>query len=300
MDSRKEAKLNMYHAVIKLCDDNPAIVGLVPAFESSYNLLKTTANGITASNEVLIAQTGGWRISKKTAKRKLAEMCASVAGQVFAFASVVNDEVLKGAMDIASSDIFNAKDEEVGPKCMNVYEAANANLGMLGDYGVTGGLLLAFQTAIANYVALVPKPVMSQNLKKAERVQMNRLFAEADKILKERMDKLAANFLGNNHALFYAEYFAAREITKPGSYSTVLKIFVVNGANNMPLRNVKCYRDESEVVKRSSKKGFVTYKNAEQGHHIFKLKRKAFADASVQAMVGYGEKKVVSVVMMAK
>src|SRR5204863_312166 len=135
----------------------------------------------------------------------------------------------------------------------------NANIGVLGDYGVNAGLLLTLQAAINNYVDLAPRPVTSQKQKQAERIHMKGLFADADRILKERMDNLLFNFLVNGNTLFYGEYFASREMIKPGSFTTVLKILVLNGANNEPLRNVKCYRDDSGVVKKSSKKGLVTY-----------------------------------------
>ena len=67
--------------------------------------------------------------------------------------------------------------------------------------------------------------------------------------LKKQMDKLAMNFLSNGNALFYYKYLAARNIVDPGSFKTVLKLLVFNAANNEPLRNVKCYRDSSAVIR---------------------------------------------------
>lgn len=296
MNAKKEAKLSMYHSVIALCEDKAAIIALVPAFEISYNLFKALVTAIMAAATQLAAQTGGLRISKRVVKKQLAELCSSIAGLVYAYASVIHDDVLREAMHITSSDIYNAKDDETIEICNNVYTTANTNLAVLGDYGVTAPLLLLLQNTINDYADKAPKPVLNRSQRKALRAQMYALFDDGDVILKEQMDKLAVNYLSNGNALFYGEYHAAREIMDPGSFKTVLKILVLNGTE--PLTNVKCYRDSSEVVKRSSRKGFITYKNIEQGNHTFKLKHKGFADATTTAMMSYGEKKLVSVVMV--
>ena len=287
----------MYRRVVALCEDNLPIVALLPAFETSYLLFKATIDSIMSKAGKLEAQTGGLRISKRTAKKELAILGAEIAGFVFAYASGIEDEVMKGAMDINYSDIYNARDEEVAAKCANIYNAAHANLGVLGDYGVTGVLLGAFEAGINNYTALSPKPRGSMREKQTAREQVVLFFEKADVLLKERMDKLALNFNINGNRSFYLEYRAARIIIEPGSFKTVLKLLVLNSVTNEPLRNVKCYRDASVAFKKSSDKGMVTFKDVEQGQHSFRLRHKLFKDAVCSVMMSYGEKKVVTVVM---
>jgi hypothetical protein len=299
MNARKEAKLNMYHSVIALCEGNLPIIALVLAFQTSYNAFKITVTAIVTAAAQLQMQTGGLAISKKTAKKNLAELASGIAGLVYAYASVIYDDDLKAAMHITSSDISQALDEEVPLICGNVYTAANTHLVALADYGVTGLLLMAFQAAIDDYVDKAPKPILNRSQKKALRAQMYLMFGDADVILKEQLDKIAINFLRNGNALFYGKYHASREIMDPGSYSTVLKLFVLNSATNEPLHNVKCFRDDSPLFKKSSKKGFVTYKNIAEGNHRFKLKHKLFADAAASASISHGYKTTANVVMQA-
>lgn len=298
MEAKKEAKLNMYNTVIALCDGNLAIIALVVAFQNSYNAFKTTVTAIAAAAAQLEAQTGGLATSKKAAKKELAMFGSGIAGLVFAYASVKNDNELKGQMKISFSDINEAKDDEAVPICQNVYDAANANLAFLGDYGVTVSLLATFQTAITDYLNKSPKPRLSMSEKKAKRAQMNTMFDDADKLLKEQMDKTALNFEHNGNKEFYGTYVAARIIIDPGTYNTVLKILVLNGATNEPLRNVKCYRDTSSTSKLSSEKGFVTYKNIEEGNHAFKLKHKLFQNADTTVSISHNDKKTITVVMV--
>ena len=290
----------MYHGVMALCEDNLPMVASVAAFQTSYNLFKTTVTLIVEASTRLEAQTGGWRTSKKTAKNELAKSGSEIAGLVAAYASSIKDEVLAGAVHITDTDIIRAKDEEVVAKCRNIYKAANENVAALVDYGITPALLSVFETAINDYVNLSPKPRGSRSEKKSVRQQMYAQFANADILLKMQMDKLAVNFLNNGNKPFYLEYKAARVIIDPGSFKTVLKLQVLNTATNEPLRNVKCYRDVSAVFKLSSDKGVVTFKDAEQGNHIFKFKRKLFKDTEVEVMVTYGEKKRVIVLMEPK
>ena len=299
MNARKEAKLNMYHTVIALCEDNLPVVALVLAFQTSYNAFKTTVTAIVTAAAQLQTQNGGLQTSKKVAKKNLAELASGIAGLVYAYASVIDDNVLKGAMDITSSDIMQAKDEDVPLICGNVYDAANTHLAALPDYGVTALLLTAFQAAIDDYNDKSPRPMLNRSQKKALRAQMYLMFDDADAILKEQMDRLSVNFLSNGNALFYGQYHASRTIIDPGSYSTVLKLFVMNSATMEPLRNVKCYRDSSPVFKKSSRKGFVTFKNIAEGNHSFRLKHKLFADTPASASISHGNKTTINVVMAA-
>ncbi len=301
MNVYKEAKLNMYHLVIDLCENNLAIVALVAAFATSYNVFKTTVAAIVSGMTILEAQTGGLSTSKQTAKRTLATMGSGIAGMVSAYASVTGDETLEEAMDISFSKINAALDDEVESICMNIYTAANDNLASLGDYGVTAPLLATFQTAIDDYGDKKPKPQASQANKKMVRAQVAALFKDADKTLKKQMDKLAVNFLSNGNEEFEGQYRASRVLINAGSFATVLKILVLNSANNEPLRSAKVYRDASGTFKRTTKKGFVTYKDIEQGAHSFIVKHKLFDDAALSnVMIASGKKHEATVLMNPK
>ena len=299
MEAQKEAKMNMYHSVIDLCEDNLVVVALVPAFETSYNSFKTTVSAIESGMDTLEAQTGGYAMSKKTAKRNLGTMGSGIAGMVYAYASVIADETLQEAMRIPFTKIGKALDDEVVSICNNIYSTANGLIASLADYGVTAPLLATFQTAISDYASKAPKPKQSKNNKKMMREQLNELFKDADGLLETQMDKLAVIFLSNGNAEFEGQYRAARVIVDPGTYSTVLKILVMNSMNNEPLKNVKSYRDNTATFKKSSDHGYITYKDIEEGAHSFVLKHKLFYDLEVNnIMISHGKKIEVNALMV--
>ena len=98
--------------------------------------------------------------------------------------------------------------------------------------------------------------------------------------------------------MFWSGYFQARYIIDPGTYSTVLKILVLNKANNEPILSAKCYRDDSPDFKKSSTLGFVTFKDIEQGPHSFVLKHKLFENLTIPlVMISHGKKHEVTAKM---
>lgn len=49
MNATQEAKLNMFRATQKHCNDNPTIVSTIPAFQTSAGTLNTTIASIIAT-----------------------------------------------------------------------------------------------------------------------------------------------------------------------------------------------------------------------------------------------------------
>jgi hypothetical protein len=111
-----------------------------------------------------------------------------------------------------------------------------------------------------------------------------------DELLEGQLDVMV-NTVEETQAAFWSGYFQARQIIDPGTFSTVLKILVVNEANNDPILSAKCYRDDSPDFKKSSKLGFVTFKDIEEGAHSFVLKHKLFEDLTIPSvMISYGKR----------
>ena len=212
MEAKKEAKLNMFNTVLALCEDHLTIVALVVAFNSSYLALKATVAAIATAAAQLEVQSGGLSTSKKTSKKELATLGSGIAGLVYAYAASIHDEDIKEAMNITYTALWRTKDEEVALVCGNIYTMANNHLADLGDFGVTSGMISTFNAAIASYVSKAPKPRLSRSHRKALRVEMNGMFADASWLLKEQMDRVAINFTTNGNSEFYGTYHEARAI----------------------------------------------------------------------------------------
>ena len=234
MNAKQEAKLNMFRATQKHCNDNPAIVATVPAFATTLTAFNSKVSAIisTAQQEDLV--TKGITVDKSVAKKTLCQLAADVAAPIFAFASASANNTLKQEVNFSFSDLFKTKDDILAPRCQNIKDLGTANLAALAPYGLTAASLTALQTTIDGYQAKVPTPRNSSAQKKTIRENLKKLIAEADTVLKEQMDKTVVGFKAANPD-FVSTYKANRVIIDPGKTATTLKGVILNSQDKSPV-----------------------------------------------------------------
>ena len=137
MNATQEAKLNMFRATQKHCNDNPTIVSTIKAFQTAAGTLNTTIASIiaTAQQEDLI--TKGITIDKAEAKKTLCQLAADIAAPIVAYAAATKNNKLLKEVNFTHSDLIRTKDDQLAPRCQNIYDAAKANEAALKDYGIT-------------------------------------------------------------------------------------------------------------------------------------------------------------------
>ena len=106
MNAKQEAKLNMFRATQKHCNDNAAIVATVPAFTTALTAFNSKLSAIisTAQQEDLV--TKGITVNKTEAKKTLCQLAADVAAPIFAFGSAGADNKLKQEVNFSFSDLL--------------------------------------------------------------------------------------------------------------------------------------------------------------------------------------------------
>ena len=214
MTSRQESKLNMFRATQKHCNDNPTIVETVTAFQNALKAFSTKIASIIATAQQEDVITTGVTIDKAEAKKSLCQLASDTAALVSAYAVEQKNNPLLKQVDFSYSDLFKSKDDELAPRCQNIFDAAKNNLAELSAYGVTQATIDSLLTAINNYAAKVPNPRNAAALKITIKANLKTLFAEADKILKLQMDKTAVSFKKDN-AYFVKTYLSNRVIIDP-------------------------------------------------------------------------------------
>ena len=285
----------MYEAIIQLCEGNIALIATILALNTAYGAFKTTVAAIVSAGVMLETPLAGVTKSKKTTKKVLAKLASLVAASVSAYAVDIDDEVLEGEMQISESFIFNSSGMKPVELAQLIYDRANVNPAALLDYGITSSILSTLLNLIQEYTGKEPQPKVRIDNKKGMRIAMKGMFVDADRLLKRKLDKLMLSFAESNEE-FYEAYKALRIPLKPAVSHTVVRVQVLNVANDKPIRYARVYHDLIETPKRTSVKGFVTYKNPAEGNHTFYVKHKLFKDSAVQTiMVTYGEKVTVVV-----
>lgn len=231
MNAKQEAKLNMFRATQKHCNDNPTIVATVPAFETASQALNAKIASIiaTAQQEDLI--TKGITVDKAEAKKTLCQLATDTAAPIFAFASANNNNQLMQEVNFTYTQLFKSKDDQLAPRCQNILNAAQNNLAALAAYGITAATVTTLQTTINNYQNKVPDPRNAAAQKATIRLNLKNLIKEADKVLKLQMDKTVVAFKTANPD-FVSTYKINRIIIDPSKTTTTLKGTVINSADN--------------------------------------------------------------------
>lgn len=237
MDSKQEAKLSMYDAVLTHCNDNTAIVATVPAFQSSVGSFQDTYEDLQAAAQEEIQAIAGVTVDKAAQRKTLVDLATDISAAIFAFASATNNFILKEQVNLSFSDFNRLKDELLTPACQNVLAAANDNSAALIAYGVTAVKITTFSTAIDDYATAVPGPRNAVSHRSSVSTTIKNLFKTGDEILKEQMDKLVIQFKAGNLG-FYNAYKNNRIIIDAGTSTTKAEGTITDSVTGDPLSGV--------------------------------------------------------------
>ncbi len=236
MNARQEAKLTMYRATEKHCDDNSTIIAAVPAFQTALINFKAKIATITNTAQLKDTPLTGMVVDKSSFKQTLCEMTADIAGVIFAFASATGNQTLKQEVNFTLYKLLKTRDEQLAPRCQNIHARGLENKAALVDYGITNTKLTDLQTAIDNYAAETPKPRTALSQRKTLTANLRQFFKDTDAILTEQMDKLVSNFKAANPD-FVSTYETVRIIIDPATTATQLKGIVTDSTTKNPIKN---------------------------------------------------------------
>lgn len=215
MNTSQENKLSMYEATIEVMDNNSALVGTVAALVAAKSDMVNKTLEIRAANTVQQMTTKGKTMDKADRKEELADTAYAVAGSVQAYAAENNNNDLYMLVNFSRWTLRKADDEEIQQLCQLIHDQANAVVGDLADYGVDVAKLTALQDMINAWSSQSQAPRVAISERVAATLSLPELFAEADDIIKKRMDKLMEQFY-QTEKTFYDTYKAARKIVNAG------------------------------------------------------------------------------------
>jgi len=280
MKKRLESKLNMYDAVVNSCNSNAAIVATVPAFQASLNELAAKATAIRSAMQEVAKIITGVAMGKTEQQKALARQAANISASVYAFASASGNISLKQEMKYRLTSLLRMKDEMLGPVCQNIHDVANANIADLADYNITAPLLTGFSAAIDAYIASVPSTRNAVASRATALAALDTLFAEADDILKDQMDKTAQHFL-EAHPDFYKNYRTNRIILDPASTHSQIRGKVLKAGSGLPLAGATVEVVGGEITATSDAKGIFRFKPIQHGTYSLKVTLEGYAGQTI-------------------
>ena len=236
MNANQESKLTMYRATEKHCDDNPAIVGSIAAFQTSLANFKLKIAAIISTEQLVSAPIAGVSVDKYVSKQALRDLTADIASLIYAFASVTGNNTLREQVNFRSSTLAKERDDQLSPICQNIHDLGVANLDNLKDYGLTSAAITTLQTAINTFSSATPRPRTAQTERKIQRASFVDTFRETDNILKQQMDRMVIAFKPANPD-FVKAYFSNRAIIDPASIATKIVGLVTGAADEKPIKD---------------------------------------------------------------
>jgi len=205
---------------------------------------------------------------------------ANIAAAVCAFASASGNIGLKQEMKYGLTTLLRMKDGMLGPVCQNIHAVATADIADLADYNITAPLLTAFSSAIDGYIATVPSTRNAVADSATALVALDTLFADADEIVKNQMDKTAQQFL-LTHPDFYNNYRSNRIILDPASTSSQIKGKVLKAGSPDPLAGASVEVVGGGITATSDAKGIFRFKPIQPGTYSLKVTLEGYAEHTI-------------------
>lgn len=218
MDSRQTLKLNAHRT----------LSATLESFKSTWTPLGAFKRSVTAFNACLDtidelariqADKSGAGAEKALCLVALVTDAHTIGSAVSALAADTDDAALAAKVNFSRSDLSRGREAQIITRCENILAAATESLDALDDeYGVTQSKLTALQSKIDSFRTAQPKPRRTRASTSAATEQLRGCFAQADQILREKLDKLVVQF-ETDAPQFFAEYTSARRVGEAASRS---------------------------------------------------------------------------------
>jgi hypothetical protein len=216
MNAKQENKVSMYSAVDAVLSENQNVWQTLPAFAAAVTGFRNGVANIQTLAQARNSSTKGVTADKQSKRETMEAAALEVAGAVAAFASDTGNRELQAKADFSDSDLRRARDTEITTICQGIHDEANAVVANLADYGVVAQTLTDLQAKINAYNSSVGKPASAKSNVQAAGASLDSAIADVDKVLDEKLDKLATKFRTSQRGFFDA-YSAARSIVdNPG------------------------------------------------------------------------------------
>lgn len=211
MSTNQENKLTMYQAVVTYLSTQENITKDLPNFSECFAQLKETVNKINENKKIQETQITGITKQKNEWKELLVDLASEVANKVKTYATFAKNTILKKEVDYTDTALRKVANNVLKDRAQIIHDKAKENLAQLGAYRLDQTLLDKLNEAIVKFGEAMPTTRVSQVNKKGITTQLKNLFAEADELLKDKLDSLLL-ILRKDEAELYRGYTNARII----------------------------------------------------------------------------------------
>lgn len=309
MNSKDEARLSMYQAVIDYLKKNPTITATLPQYPETLAALELNITNLLKLGQELNSDRSGVAKTKKEQEAEIELKSANLSGKMFAFARLEKNNELLTLININITTLKRSKDNDLVSHALKLCDAADLNLPKLAPYQVTAAEVTELRTVCGAFLTNIPKPNEARKDKKEVRSQFQKLLKETDELL-VTMDTIML-IVRYSNAEFYAHYTSSRVIVTTGSRKLAVMCKITHGITgegvggaiiafepvNGTVMKSKSGADLVKNVKKASAKGGLNLKAMETGTYLVTVSKNGFVTQTSTIFVNEGELTTVNIAL---
>jgi hypothetical protein len=212
MTDRQNSKLNMFQDLFNTCQKYAHLYAGMPAFANAIRLLE---KAIAAIRQKAQEHSGdvvhGATMEKDAAIDILIQQTMEIANSLYAFAFSNSKHDLLSKTSINKSMLYKKPGNELLTFTRNISAEAATYSVELQNYGIDAATLTTFNNTVNTFESVITKPRETIDERKTHTGSLKQLFAEADSIVYDLLDKLVVRFKVSEPE-FYNLYKISRNI----------------------------------------------------------------------------------------
>lgn len=208
---------NMIRTTLNYCTTNPTPTMGIPAFAGVKTTTENKLILIDQLDQIVVRSVKDVTLDTILIRKAMSNIALKCGDAVSAYATGVNNNVLRGKVTYTLPQLNRFKKEEVDDICQVIHDEANANILLAGPFGYTPTDVTDLLTAITLYRASMQDPRAFTVSKKQAVENIKVLIREIIDInLKGQLDKMV-NTVKASAPDFVQGYYFSREIIDLGS-----------------------------------------------------------------------------------
>ena len=243
MDSKQRAKLKMYRTIERFGAENEERVAMIPLFEDAFRLFTTRVAAIgyaTQQGDMVLKGLQDGVPVREILCRAGADLAAAIA----IYARQQQDKELEQQADCTFFELIYSMDQEMDAKLTDIHKTGMSRLSELQGTGLTEGLFELFGKLLESYRKHSGKIRNPAGVRREIRMRQYYLFEEAEKVLKQRLDK-TIQLYKEAHPEFVYNYKYSRLNLYPSCPSTQITGTIRCNQKKIPIPGA-LFRIESE------------------------------------------------------
>lgn len=309
MNTKDEARLSMYQAVIDFLKKNTEITGPLPQFAVIFLALEQNLGKLVLLGQELSSDRSGVTVSKNEQQTDIELRAANLSGKMVAYATLENNNELLALIKLTKTTLRKSKDNELVAHSLKLCDAAEAHLTDLAAYLVTQDEITALRDLCASFLVIMPKPSENKKDKAGVLQSFKKLLKDTDALL-AKLDAVMLIIRFTNTE-FYDHYTSSRSIVNTGARKLALQCKVTDARTGQgltaatvvfePGNGTKAKAmsgpDLTKVVKIASAKGGINFKTLPAGTYEVTVSKEGYVPQTTTVYVNDGELTSVNVAL---